>query len=376
MKKAIVLLLALMAAVGAFAQTPVVSADATLTWGMDLNTNATGFLNEYSADVTIPFAVEDAEATGEGVHGYIALTGITFELFDQPVAGGSALGFNDADAYGSPASLEAKIVSGPLYAMVYSQSSLDFDAAGELLDGAVAGVFHANTYGTQIGYDSEMYDVGLIINAKGDWTTNVDNEYGMGIVASLTFVPDTLALDAGFSYDLTDVTKDMGFWLSVPVTVAGFAITPAADFYIADGADMAFDARLDLGYDITDATNVAVAVYYGGDEDLEMSIDFSEDGGLVENLYFGAGFGYYNAMETVVAATWDAYADLTYTIAMDGDYYVMPYAYFTIDSANLVTLDVGVEAFLIPNTTFTLDWITTDIENDKGILTFATNVSL
>lgn len=375
MKKAIVLLLALMAAVGAFAQTPVVSADATLTWGMDLDTGATGFLNEYSADVTIPFAVEDAEATGEGVHGYIALTGITFELFDDPVVGGSN-GINDVDGYGSPASLEAKIVSGPLYAMVYSQSDLEFNAAADLLDGEVEGLFDANTYGTQIGYDSEMYDVGLIINSKGDWTTNVDNEYGMGIVASLTFVPDTLALDAGFSYDLTDVTKDMGFWVSVPVTVAGFAITPAADFYIADGADMAFDARLDLGYDITDATNVAVAVYYGGDEDLEMSIDFYEDGGFVENLYFGFGFGYYNALETVVAATWDTYVDLTYTIAMDGDYYVMPYAHFSTDNTNVIALNLGVEAFLIPNTTFTLDWDTTDLGNVNGILTFATNVSL
>ncbi|HPE35916.1 MAG TPA: hypothetical protein PK625_02115, partial [Spirochaetales bacterium] len=355
--------------------TPVVSADATLTWGMDLDTGATGFLNEYSADVTIPFAVEDAEATGEGVHGYIALTGITFELFDDPVVGGFN-GINDVDGYGSPASLEAKIVSGPLYAMVYSQSDLEFNAAADLLDGEVEGLFDANTYGTQIGYDSEMYDVGLIINSKGDWTTNVDNEYGMGIVASLTFVPDTLALDAGFSYDLTDVTKDMGFWVSVPVTVAGFAITPAADFYIADGADMAFDARLDLGYDITDATNVAVAVYYGGDEDLEMSIDFYEDGGFVENLYFGFGFGYYNALETAVAATWDTYVDLTYTIAMDGDYYVMPYAHFSTDNTNVIALNLGVEAFLIPNTTFTLDWDTTDLGNVNGILTFATNVSL
>lgn len=376
MKKAIVLLLALMAAVGAFAQTPVVSADATLTWGMDLDTGATGFLNGYSADVTIPFAVEDAEATGEGVHGYIALTGITFELFSDPTTGAGTLGFNDVDGYGNPASLEAKIVSGPLYAMVYSQSDLEFNAAADLLNGEVEGLFDANTYGTQIGYDSEMYDVGLIINSKGDWTTNVDNEYGMGIVASLTFVPDTLALDAGFSYDLTDVTKDMGFWLSVPVTVAGFAITPAADFYIADGADMVFDARLDLGYDITDATNVAVAVYYGGDEDLEMSIDFEEDGGFVEGLYLGLGFGYYNALETVVAATWDAYVDLEYTVTLDGDYYVMPYAYFATDYTNVIELELGVEAFLIPNTTFTLDWTTTDLGNVNGILTFATNVSL
>ncbi|MBP7096964.1 MAG: hypothetical protein KBC36_12865 [Spirochaetia bacterium] len=396
MKKAFALVLALVA-VAAFAQTPSVSADATLTWGYDLDTDVHGFKNAYTADVTIPFAVADAEATGEGTYGYISLSGITFELFNDPTTGAATLGFNDTDADGYPATLEAKIISGPFYMMVYNFTELGFNKAADLKDGDVdlSALIDANLAGTELGFSNDTLSLGLVINSKGDWTTNAQNEYAIGLNATFVAIADLLKINAGFAYDMLDASKGMGAYVTLPVTLAdvvnGLTITPAFDLNLTSGAAALYDARVDVSLKLTEKdaksaqSNVGLVVYYSdSDDDLELKVSFSEAevGGFVPYLAASGAFEMYNLINGA-AADWKASWSLSYKAMLDDTYYVKPYASGTLNSADLVTLTVGVDAFVIANTVFTAKYVSGDltstdavVTNDKGDITFAAKITL
>lgn len=392
MKKALAIILALVA-VAAFAQTPSVSADATLTWGFDLDNQTHGFENTYSADITIPFAVEDAEATGEGTYGYLSLSGVTFELFDDPTTGGDALGFNDEDADGYSASLEAKIVSGPFSVSIYSEPSLDLNYAAALLNGDVETLFDADMFGTTIGYDAETFGAGLIIMSADNMFLNVDNEYGMGLTVWADIVPELLSIDLAFSYDVMETDKDMGLSFSLPVTVAGLELTPSVDLDLTSGAAALYDVYVDVAYALEGGLSTGFGVYYSDlDDDLEATVFVESDSFGVANLYAYADFSYYNALETAPnVASWAMSANLNYTHNIDEDagFYVMPYAAFSLDSAEVQTLNVGVEFAVIANTTFVVDFNVDDMNavvptdvldsttyNDKGDFTVSATISL
>jgi hypothetical protein len=271
---------------------------------------------------------------------------------------------------------------------VYNRASLGFNKAEALKDGDVnpnaIGFFDANTFGTRIGYDSDLYDFAFIMNSKGDWTTNVDNEYGIGLTTSIVAVKDLLTINAGFSYDVTDATKEMGAYVTIPVTVGGFEITPAADFNFTEGATGMYDAKLTLGYDIAEGLNTTVNAYYSdSDDDLEASISLEAEDFGVKGLYAYMMFGYYNALETAVAASWEFEWELSFKNMLDDVFYVKPFASGTLDSTDLVTLTAGIEAKVIDNTVFTLKYVSDDltsvdgaVTNDKGNITFAAKISL
>lgn len=388
MKKAIVLLLALAVLGGAaFAQTPSLSASATLTWGMNLDNNSSGFTNAYTASVTIPFAVANKTTAGEGVHGYISVSNITFKLTDDPVAGTSGLGFTEKDADGNAASISAKIVADNLYMMVYNFTDLNLkNYAAQLLGGDVKSDIDASAAGVKVGISGD-YAVAFILNSAAtgtDFKGNPDNYYSAGVHAVLKLVPDVLTADVMFAYDVLDATKEMYIGGKLPVTLGDLTLTPAFDVAFPDGADMSFDARLTAKYLFAKTTSLTVDGYWGGDEDLEAQVKFVEDAGLVTGLYFEAGFAYYDALETAVASTWKAWTDVSYKAMLDDKNYIKPYAYFSLNSADVTVLKLGVAAALIPNTVFTLQYHSDDLQSvlpaagvsDKGLITFATKITL
>lgn len=401
MKKAIVLLLALAVLGGAvFAEGAAytLSGSASLTWGYDLDTDTSGFENVASFEIVFPIAVGASKTTtGEGTYGTITVKDIYLSVEDLLGAGGTSLDDDDDDADddGTPllATLTAKIVSGPFYMSIYNRSSLNFNKATDLLDGDLdlSALIDANAYGTKIGYDSELYDFGFIINSKGDFTNddadatyNVDNEYAIGVVTSIIAVKDLLTINAGFSYDVTDATKGMGAYITLPVTVGALSITAAADFNLTEAAPAVYDAKLTIGYDILEGLNVTAKAYYSDlDDDIEASIAVeSEDVGM-PGLYAYADFGYYNALETAVAASWAFNWELYLKNMLDDVRYVKPFASGSFDSADLVTLTAGVEAKLIDNTVFTLKYVSDDLTatdaaeaNEKGNITVTAKITL
>lgn len=384
MKKAFALVLALVA-VAAFAQTPSVSADATLTWGFDLDNQTHGFENTYSAEVEIPFVIGNQEATGEGTYGYLKLSGIVFELQGDPTNPGYGFdGTNDSTGY--DASLSAKIVSGPLYMTIYGAPSVDLFYAEPLDDGDVAVELDAAQFGTTLGYDAETFGVGLSIMSKDDMFLNVDNEYGMGINVWADLVPELLSIDLTFAYDVMDATDQMGLGFSLPVTVAGLELTPSVDLDLTSGAAALYDVYVDVAYALEGGLSTGFGVYYSDlDDDLEATVFVESDEFMVAGLYAYADFSIYDVLETAGAGTssWETSAELNYTHELSEDYYVMPYAAFSLDSADLTTLSLGVELAVIANTTFVIDFTSDDLQavdavetNDKGDFTISATISL
>ena len=183
MKKVFVLILALMMVGFVFAEEAKpaydVVADATVTWGYDVETGATGFTNEMNFELTFPLvAGATAEAKGENVYGQITITGINLALYND---GTDAKVFDNYDEDGFYDTFEAKIVAGPMYVII--DSAPDFELNNANVIGPVAEhddyedySILANTAadktlgGLTVGYKNDMIDFGLQIASNGNWT--------------------------------------------------------------------------------------------------------------------------------------------------------------------------------------------------------------
>jgi hypothetical protein len=385
MKKLIVLLLALAMVGGVFAQTPSLSANATLKFGVDLDKMQLGFSNSYSAAVTIPFAVANASKKGDsGWWGEIAVSNVTFELSDDPVAGTGVLTFTDTDADGNPATLSAKITNGTWALSVYSKPSLDFDVALSLDDSTstVKGAFDADSAGTKLSYSAGPLSAGVIATSNGDWTTNTKNEFALGAYADYK-LNDNLSFSSKFGYDAFDASKQMAAAGKVSAAFGALKASVAGD---ATLDTFAYDVRGDVSYALMEgAVTPAVAVYYDQkDLDARVAADYAKDAveagiSFTDNNIFKKDTQSY-AMKLYAGYTLKAdektsvYFRVNYKDDLAGTRTLGPYVKLTNTS--------------IANTTLTVTWCsladlaagTTDgadlLAKQKGALVFAAKVSL
>jgi hypothetical protein len=368
MKKLIVLLLAL-AAIGAVsAQTPALSASATLSWGVDLDTGYTGFRNVYSAKVSIPFAVADGKKAGEsGWWGEIAVTGITFTLTDDPVVGNNAApGFTngvDSDDSGvidadEGAALSAKITNGTWALSVYSAASPDFAVADVLsTDADVALNTDADIFGTKLSYAADGLSFAVIASSKGDWgdsdsvTTNTLNEYAVGLRAGYD-ISESLGVDFGFGYDILDADKELGAYVSADVAMDPLTVFVGSDMTFLGGFDA--DAIVDVAYTVMEGLDASAAAYFStfdNDLEIDLALDY-----VADPLEAGVWFSDYNVLN---AAAYDAgvYAGYTFTLREPTTLYV--YAEYSNDftgSAGSLVPSVVLTDTSIANTTLKLQY--------------------
>lgn len=355
MKKLIVLLLAIAMAGAAFAQTPTLSASATLSFGVDLDTMQSGFKNECSATVTIPFTVADAAKKGEsGWWGEIAVSNITFELTDDPTAiGGFSL--NDTDADGNPATLTAKITNGVWALSVYSAKSPDFDVALDLGDttSTVIGAFDAVGNGTSLSYSAGALSAGVISSSKSDWTTNTKNEFALGGYADYT-LNENIKVGGKVGYDLTDADKEFVIAGTAEATYGDLSSFIGSDIDLT-GPTVNYDVRGDVEYSLLEGVVVpAFAVYYDKkDIDARVAAYYEKDA-----VEAGLAFTDENLLKKDTQAyVLDIYAGYTYSLAETTTIYMRA------DYSNDLT---GKKGSLIPyvqlkdtsiaNTTLTLTW--------------------
>jgi len=368
MKKAIVLLLALVVLGGAaFAQEPVISGSATLIWGYNLETDATGFEN--TAEFAIEFPLVDgksAEATGEGNYGYISISDINLKIIDD--FGVPSLIDNDNSDDALSADLTAKLVFGNFYAMVYPATGLDFNKAAEIYATAdiddVKVVTTSDKYGTKIGMTGD-YAFALVIDSAESWKANVANDYAIGALSYLKLVKDgdaeVISLDLAAGFDLA--TESFGASLAVPMVFGTLKVKPMADIY--NTTALTYDARLDLTYglDAAYATKITASAYYSDfDDDLEMKIGFAEAeaAGLLDGLAFSATFTAAN----VLNASMEPYSLAvtgSYKAMLDDAFYVKPGFAVTYYSTEQLKASVYLDAALIANTVFTIKWAGDDV---------------
>ena len=354
MKKLIVLLLSIVMVGAAFAQTPTLSASSTLSWGWDLDTGITGFKNDLTATVTVPFVVEDAKKAGEtGWWGEIAVTNITFKLTDDALKASSGLGFTDADDDGNPASLSAKITNGIWALSVSTWNKFDFANADALYTGDVAVTINADTAGTSLSYTANGLTAAITATSKGDWTANLANEYALGANASYK-LSDALSVSGGIAYDAFDATKDFGGTASVAYSAAPLTASVATDlFYVQTSSSFDVDALLTVGYTVMEGLDAEADAYYStidNDAEAKVAVDYAVDP-IEAGIWLGVA-------DPISAIAYDLGVYAGYTYAIDPATKLYGYAEYTNDFTGKGSLVpyVSLTNTSVTNTTLKLEY--------------------
>lgn len=402
MKKAFVLLLALAVLGGAvFAQEASISGYGQVKWGYNLNNNMHGFTNSYGLEIDLPLNTNtSAASTGEGVYGAASVTGVTINVsVDDDVEGVPT--FDALDA-----TLTAKIVAGDLTTTIYNKPSLSLNNASHFgpwkddnADYSDVGIRFNPAVGGGLTFAYPIADLGTFtfkLASHGDATAYASDKYKFtgGIV--LTPV-ELLTLTLGGGYDTFN--KDIGATVKVALAPAeGITAYFAGDFYKQDAIDAKYDGRFNLAAKFGGIT-VGADVNYKNfttvfTDVLDAKLSVS---GTVDALTFSAAVF---AMDLLADPANDPMfigvaESISYKIALDGTNHITPYQRAVLDLSkadNKLYIKAGVNAALIPNTLFTLDYTAGTLTNkafpnstpgfvnagtdaDKGYLTFTAKVS-
>ena len=390
--KKITLVLALMVVASfAFGQMVevTVDGDASLTWGVDLESNATGFQNAASGSIEFDIVSEASEEmTGMAVYGSIKLADFA-----------ATVNADDGLTVTAPSVTAELLLTDAISMAIYGAPGFELDNAMGFLHigadddtelNAVKGAVAGTTGGFSLTYDfGDMgsatvkaashgdWDAAGAVTAEYDWddddddattapvwaettaavtaTSNLDNLYSAGLDVTLTPM-DMLSVGLGVVYGDFNAA-DLGATATLaldPMDMLG--VWANLDGSMPNAGDFVFDTS--FGVDVTlDAATLGVAGYYG-DDDLEVAIDAALL--AVENLTLTAAFDLY----TLIAASgpWAAEVALAYDLGG-----IKPYATVNLDSDNVTGINAGVELTgQVPNTTFKIDWDTDDITNDTG----------
>ena len=239
MKKALVLLLALSMVFGVFAAEPVANVnvsefkgEASVTWGIDLDTEKTGFTNSTSAELKLNLLDGgDKSSTGEGIWGEIKIKtdGDTFLKFDEsgmdyPIL--SSIDESEEDeektiikkstwAQGNLFNLKMKVDTAKLHfgenAYVGIKSG-DTQVGEYKLDTAIAAEVTKNgnvgddayKSGIVAGYGNDLFSVDVDFRSVDGYT----NQYAFAVDGALKAV-DNLTLKAGYAKDFARSTDEL-----------------------------------------------------------------------------------------------------------------------------------------------------------------------
>jgi hypothetical protein len=371
MKKLSILLIGLLLVSGlAFAEfgAVTVTGSASVTWGVDLNSGATGFLNAGTSSVSIAL-VDKATATttgDDGLFGTITVKDYSLKITDGAIV--SALG-----------SVTASIMVDPAKITIYSAPTMGWGNATVIETGDAdikPALTATNTIGgITINIPAGPVSLDIFVVSDGSWTSNVANDYAAGLSANLGVGPATVAL-GGF-YGWFNATGTWGGTAKVALDVAPADVTIGVD--IVDG--VSWEVDLGASVDISEAnadgkmTTVGLDVFYSTAADLDAKVTFTEvgAGGLVDMLASTVAVAVYDLTSGTIG--WTVDADNSYDT---GD--MKPYLNFGYGSDSIFDLQVGVDLKAgltgIDNTTITLDYISLDLPTDMGIITVKAAVKL
>ena len=296
MKKISVLLIAfLLVASFAFAEetfTFSVSGSASVTWGIDLDTNATGFANAGSGTLEITLIPTTTDASsGSDWYGtvgleYAAVDGfgaatvtaaritndvVYIDIRQPGITGSNATNIFNADG--------DQLVGTGFRALNYAAFRGTFASAIQNVSPAIA-LVQGNTHGgITIGYASDpINDLSLAIVSDGNWNVanqNLENYYGIALNANATVDVLTIGnrLFLGVFADETAFgnTTSVGVDLGDTNVAVGFDLTGSSD----DAVDLAWKSSLTLTQTLAEGTSLALRTTLG-----EVGDDMSLDLGL------------------------------------------------------------------------------------------------
>jgi hypothetical protein len=344
-----------------------------VTWGIDLDTNATGFKNAGTSSVSLTLIDKASKETGgdDGLYGYIKVKDYSLKVTDGAFV--SSIG-----------SVSASIFVDPAEIVIYTAPGMTWGSATVLETGdadvkpALAG---ANTIGgitIKLADLGGMADVSVYVVSDGDWTSNVANDYAAG--TDLSVEVSVLTISVGGFYGWFNAAATWGGTAKTVVALDalnGVTITVGADFVEGVTWEVAAGAVINLTEKNADDKmgNVAVNMFYSTAADLDVTLGVTEPtaGGFVDML--GA---------TVKVQLFDLTSGtIVWNVDVTGEYAtgdVTPYFGFGYGSDTIFNLNAGVKLLAgltgIDNTTITLDYVSTDLATDNGIITVMAAVKL
>ena len=187
------------------------SGNASVTWGVDLDTGKTGFKNDDSAKLKVNFTNEGTKKTeGEGIWAELEIKGKSLYAENGAIKDGTASVEN------------AKLHFGPVYLGIRKGDTQvgDFKIPNAVTSSTmgspkVAGTDH--TQGVVLGYSSDLFGIEADFRSLNAGTNYYTNDYGAAAEATLKFVPG-LEIKAGADYQFN--AKALGVAASEKYTLA------------------------------------------------------------------------------------------------------------------------------------------------------------
>lgn len=414
MKKLSILLIGLLLVSGfAFAQDVTVTGSATLTFGMDLNNNATGFQNEAASSISLEWLSGDAES---GTQGWITLSGweisfasddavtvaapaveagwmfdpVTVTIWSAPTfAAGNAASFVFADEDAADDVVTVSLSDVTLDAggeiedveMVLTEdlegdeTTLGTSDTGEVTFVAAESAATASSYqGLTASSTFGPATLSLIVASAGTWEENVTNAYALGGIAAVEAGPATVTL--GAHYGPFQEPGDIGLTAAIDAAVGPATVDLGVDFWVPDET---YDASLGLSADVAGLGLGATTYVADGDPlqiDQEVSVDAS---GLVEGLTLSNTFQMVDIMTFYAIYNETALAYATGGIKPFATVGYLGETAAGADPDTTLSLTGGVElSGFVENTVFTLQYESEDLaeeDGDKGVITAAGTIS-
>jgi hypothetical protein len=434
MKKVALSLIGLLAA-GSFAfgqdapKPYTVTADASVVWAYDVESETHGFANEENFRLEFPIAVGATEGVGgEGTYGEIKVTGVNLAVQAKRDAGTDTQGvINNNDDDGIIDSFTATIHLDKIYFEISSAPGFGLNNAhplGTVFQDAYADDNGADPYADSIqpdtsftnalggftaGYADDLYTFEALIASNGDGNAdatddNTQNEYVMGVNVSAKIIPDVLTVGfKGFMDGGDAALTNKGATATVNYKPLPSVSTDYAFDYGQTGdADAVWELAIATTYSLENSSSLTAKGFYSPAESYalggigsataaytELSLSFTEDGPagflpLIGASAYVKGYDLQDSTEDGGAST-DGLpvfvgGSLDYSYGVEEGKTIRPYAGFDygllhaqgVDNDNGLAFKVGVEAKIITNTTLTAEFVGGAVNNDSTFLTSIT----
>jgi len=309
MKKAFVLLLVL-AVLGsaAFAWDPtvVISGAAGVTWGVDLNTNKTGFTADTTSLVaTLRIATGSATkggAEGDEIYGLIEVSGVQFNMYNSPVTE-TASSLQNKSPTATATSLpkvKASIVFGETaYIVLYNKAdALAFDYASiintKVAPGSPAAATNQYTITPMANFDNGDADGNVSPLANVNPGVTIGFKFEPAVVQLHVFSADaftdraTYSSTTGVFTDATPKTNNYIFGADANIDLDALTL----GFYGSTGLNFddfaqknAFFYGLTVGYDMDTESGKGLALSLNHDGELTAAQKFNAE--FSANVTFG-----------------------------------------------------------------------------------------
>jgi hypothetical protein len=388
-----------------------INCSSELVFGVDLNEPAaSGFNNNNTAEVDFTIVEGDAEKgkpEDGAVYGWIKLTNYSMKVDNMGAPGTGDNGDVEAKTIFPSGWVKISSTNNSLnYVEIVQNDDSDNDNADK---GVNDSIDKSDGGGFVLGLTFAPVAIEVGVFSIGDWDAtdirNEDHAYGINLKATVDVAP--IKVEGGFEMCMNNAADDgMGAGAKITANIAPLTIYAGLDATI-DGSTTVLEYGFGVSVAIAGITVTADGSY---NEDLDgldvrTKIDAS---GLVPNLGLSLMVELFNLTGDIPASAYTVYGDtdddaaeyevlvnVSYNLGTAKPYAEVSYAtYDHDDDADEYTykaegdedlsLKLGVELYVIPNVTFTLEYASGDLtedtvvvaDPDAGIFYFKTKIAL